>query len=213
MLGDNRNRPRTYSFEPVPVLVKEFHMKAPFLRSLWPVIALGAVIVLTCSCDSGKSDRPAKKSATPAKTVSKPATEPTTIAFDITRVLTGADAEAILGKTVAAPEVRTTAGTVVTCTYTAKDFSGISMFVRTASNPSTARLLFEKANKQSEKLAKVNPEPIAKLGDAAYWAGGDLNQLSVLKGRYWIIFSAQSVGDRAKGLTELAAAKALPRLP
>jgi len=186
-------------------------MKAPFLRLLWPIIAVGAALALACSCDSGKSDHPSKKT-TPAKPVSTPATEPP-ITLDLTQVLTKADAEAILGKGVSAPVVKTTAGKVVACTYTAKDLSEISMFVRVTSTPSKARLLFETANKHSKTLAKMRLNPVANLGDAAYWAGGDLNQLNVLKGRYWIIFSAQSVGDRAQKLTKLAAAKALPRLP
>jgi hypothetical protein len=181
-------------------------MRIASVRAALPVVAL----VLAAACGSGTSDQ-APPGATAAKAAARAMATAAPGALDASQVLTKADAEAVLGKEVGDPTVSNTAGVVSTCNYMAKDLTGLHLLIRAAASPDAARVIFEEARKQAEAMSRVEPEPVSGLGDAAYWAGGDLNQLNVVKGRYWMIFSAP-MADHPLELTKQAAERALPRV-
>ena len=187
-------------------------MAEPSFRTLRLLIALIAALALTASCSSGPDDKSAG-TATPATTAGAPSPTKTAAPLDLQQLLTKADVEAILGKQVAHPTTSNAGGTVFTCNYMAKDSSSLNMFARVSPDSAAARRLFEQAQAMSKNLSKTDPEPIAGLGDLAYWTGGDLNQLNVLKGRYWIIFSAPFAKEQAQELTQKAATLVMQRLP
>ncbi len=181
-------------------------MRIALARPAWPVIAL----VLAAACGSGTPDQ-APGGAAAAKAATKAMATAAPGAIDASQILTKADAEAVLGKEVGDPTATSTAGVVSTCNYMAKDLTGLHMLIRASASPDAARVIFEEAQKQSKVLSRADPEPVEGLGDAAYWAGGSLDQLNVLKGRYWVILSAAGAAHPLD-VTKLAAEKALPRL-
>ena len=132
--------------------------------------------------------------------------------MDASEILTKEDAEAILGKPIENPEVSGAGTTVSTCNYYAADASGIGLLVRSAPDSDSARIIFEQARLQSKSMSFVEPQQIAGLGDMAYWAGGNLNQMNVLEGKYWLIFTVFSGKDRSLELGKQAAERAIARL-
>jgi hypothetical protein len=94
-------------------------------------------------------------------------------------------------------------------TYIATDFSGIGLFVRA----STTARTFDEAQAASKSISGADPVPIEGLGEKAYWSGGKMNQLNVLKSGHWLIVTVPMGGDKSLDLAKLAAEKALARIP
>jgi len=128
-------------------------------------------------------------------------------------LLTQEEAAAILGEPVEKPANSTTGGTVSNCNWMTSSFQMIGILVRLASTPEEAETVRNQAHQQSKSLSGVDPEDIPGLGENAYWAGGNINQLNVFKGKYWLIITA-SKGNGSENLTlaKAVAEKALPRL-
>jgi hypothetical protein len=79
------------------------------------------------------------------------------------------------------------------------------LLVRKASSQAEANQVFADAMAQSKNLSGVAPVKISGVGDQAYWAGGTLTQMNVLKGDAWYIMNVRvpNGNEQAKAL-ELA---------
>jgi hypothetical protein len=128
--------------------------------------------------------------------------------YDACQLLTKADAEASLGGTVKDPlrNVSQTADgktTVSDCTYSqplptgTTDITKIGtagLLIRKAATQAEANQVFADAMKQSKSLSGVDAISINGVGDKAYWAGGSLTQMNVLKGDAWYIVNVHVPG-------------------
>ncbi|MCC6563807.1 hypothetical protein IT087_02860, partial [Candidatus Uhrbacteria bacterium] len=85
---------------------------------------------------------------------------------------------------------------VSSCSYATNaelpvDVKVASVLIRKAADVAEALRVYEEARSQSKGLSGVDPVDIQNLGDRAYWAGGGLKQLNVLKGDAWFIVNIQ----------------------
>jgi len=136
--------------------------------------------------------------------------------YDACQLLTKAEVEAVLGGTVKDPlrNVSQTADgkiTVSDCTYSQplppgttdiRKIGTIGLLVRKATNQTEANKVFADAMAQSKGLSGVEPVKVNGVGDQAYWAGGSLTQMNVLKGDAWYIVNVRipSGDEQAKAL-------------
>jgi len=143
--------------------------------------------------------------------IGKPETPPK--AVSACSLLTQEEAAAILGEAVEKPTNSATGGTVSNCNWMTPSFHMVGILVRLAASPAEAETVRVEAHRQSKSLSGVDPEDVTGLGEAAYWAGGNINQLNVFKGNYWLIITA-SKGKASDNLAlaKAVAEKALPRL-
>jgi hypothetical protein len=89
------------------------------------------------------------------------------------------------------PTLRDTAGIVSTCSYTNPDtFDSMTLLVRRSLDKQEAAVVNSNAKAESKSLSGVDAEDVTGLGDSAYWAGGNLNQLNVFRGEDWLILTA-----------------------
>jgi hypothetical protein len=123
----------------------------------------------------------------PAKTSSK---------LDACLLLTKSDAEELMGEAASSPTSSHVGETVSRCGYMSQSGSKrVSLLVRQASSHNEAVQIFQKAQNKSKGLSGSDPQAVPGLGDAAFWAGGTLKQLNVLKGDAWLIVSAHFGSD------------------
>jgi hypothetical protein len=133
-------------------------------------------------------------------------------------VLSVADASAVLGgevKSTPGPEVtRPDGGSFVSnCGFSSDQARGINVILRQAADVSSLRAQFTDAYKNIESVYGVKPQLLQNLGDSAFWIGGSVNELNVIKGGRWltILTFGLSQDDRLS-LAQNAAAKILPNL-
>ncbi len=172
-----------------------------------------ALLLLVAPLAAVACDKPA---ATDTATVTKPViAQPDAPAKAVSAcsLLTQEEAAAILGEPVEKPTDSAVGGTVTNCNWMTPSFHMVGILVRLASSPAEAETVRQEALRQSKSLSGVDPEDVAGLGENAYWAGGNINQLNVFKGNYWLIITA-SKGKATENLTlaKAVAEKALPRL-
>jgi len=136
--------------------------------------------------------------------------------IDACTLLTKTDAEALLGGAVKEPTTthNENGGTVVTqCHYSneAGD-KQVGLLARQAPSAAEARQVFESARSAAKSLSGVDPKTISGLGDDAYWTGGNLAQLNVLKNDLWLVISARQGKADRWAATKDVANKVLSRL-
>ena len=136
---------------------------------------------------------------------------------DACGLLTKADAESFLGESVGQPATsRTEAmGNIVTqCRYSSTSGKRVGLLARQAATPDQAAKVFRQARDTSNELSGAAPQMISGLGDDAYWTGGNLKQLNLLKGGVWLIITA-SPGNGIDPLeaSKVVAGKILIRIP
>jgi hypothetical protein len=109
-------------------------------------------------------------------------------------LLTKEDAESFLGEPVGTPATTHTeaiGNTVTQCRYIATSGNKrVSLLLRQAATADEAAKIFRQASDTSKELSGADPQVIGGLGDSAYWTGGNLKQLNVLKGDAWLIITA-----------------------
>jgi hypothetical protein len=176
-------------------------------------LALSVLILGLAACGSKEEDpqgsasdnKPAASQSTaPAEPPAAAPSKPNAAEF-----LTKADAEAVLGKSVGDPTVQDTGINSSNVTYLTADFKGIALFVRTG----TTSKAFDDAQAAFKSKLGVDATPIEGLGEKAFWAGGKLNQLNVLKNGHWLIITIPLGGETAFDLAKQAAEKTLARVP
>lgn len=137
--------------------------------------------------------------------------------YDSCTLLTMVDAEAVLGQKVNTPltsgaATEGQATTVSSCSYatngeTPADVKVASLLVRKAATLEEANKVFDNARAESKKLSGVDPVDVANLGDRAYWSGGSLTQMNVLKGQAWLIVNVQDKQSRTNQQQAFEAAR------
>lgn len=139
-------------------------------------------------------------------------------AIDSCALITAADAQAVLGGPVKAPEkpVEGEGVAVVTsCAYRseASGLNHVTLIARRLDTSSSARSDFDQLKRDMEPQLNVTPSDVAGLGDGAFWAGGSVNQLAVLKGNAELLIMVNgSQGATPEAAARSLAEKALGRL-
>jgi hypothetical protein len=186
-------------------------MKSKVIAPVAWSLVLGVLMLGLAACGSKenepKGSTPSSKSETSQSAA--PAAAPAQTKINAAEFFTKADAEAVLGKPVNDPTIQGDGIYTSNVSYIATDFTGISLYVRAGTSPRT----FEEAQAKSKSISDVDPVPVAGVGEKAYWAGGKLNQLNVLKNQNWLIISVFAGGEQSLDLTKKAAEKILPRVP
>jgi hypothetical protein len=100
------------------------------------------------------------------------------------------------------------------CTYTTGSTEApgvLSLEVRPARDPQRAARLHKASKGSLQTLSRGQVEDVSGVGDAAFWVGGDLRQLHVLRGRNLLIITIQA-GDDPRAAARQVAATVLGRL-
>jgi hypothetical protein len=139
--------------------------------------------------------------------------------IDACQLITKADAEAALGEAVKAPENPITGeglAAVTSCKYTvasAPSVNNVSLIVRRLDSADAAKADFDQLKKDMEPKLNVTPNDVPGLGDAAFWSGGAVNQLAVLKGKVQLLIYVRGPqGISPEATAQALATKALGRL-
>jgi hypothetical protein len=131
--------------------------------------------------------------------------------LDACALLTKEDAESFLGEGVGAPATTHTeamGNTVTQCRYSASSGNKrVGLLLRRASTADEAAKIFKQARDASKELSGAEPQVIDGLGESAYWTGGNLKQLNMLKGDAWLIVTARP----GNGTDPLEASKNISR--
>ena len=191
------------------------------MKKLLPVLAVLALAGFGC----GKA--PAANTTDPINaakdTTSAPSNPIQNKKYDGCVLFTKADAEAVLGMKANDPlhsgaATEDQATIVSSCSYATSgempsDVKVASLLVRKAIDSVEAMRVYDEARAQSKGLSGVDPVDVQGLGDRAYWAGGSLTQLNVLKGDAWLIVNIQDTKstDLQKQATE-AVRRALDKM-
>jgi len=127
------------------------------------------------------------------------------------QLLTRDDAEALLGGPVLEPPVTSSMADIGVVSWRCGYISAaknptkvVTLLANRWQEPGGVRRAFEHAHTLSQTISGQVPENVDGLGDRAYWSGGKVNQLNVLRGRDWLVIS----GTAGPGLDQLAPAKA-----
>ncbi|HOW84771.1 MAG TPA: hypothetical protein P5119_05395 [Candidatus Aminicenantes bacterium] len=131
--------------------------------------------------------------------------------IDASRLLTKEEAGEILGTTILVVKTGGDGVGYSSATYVTSDGSTIVVLVQPSRDAAAAQAVFDKNKGTSKSTSGVDPEPVAGLGDRAFWAGGRANTLAVVKGRYWLSV-AMFLIDSPKEPARKLAAKVLERL-
>lgn len=138
--------------------------------------------------------------------------------LDACALLGKEDAESFLGEPVGAPATTHTeamGNTVTQCRYSASSGNKrVGLLLRQAGTAEDAAKIFKQARDASKELSGADPQTIDGLGESAYWTGGNLRQLNVLKGDAWLIVTA-SPGNGTDPLeaSKNVSRKILARMP
>ena len=175
------------------------------MKKFLPFVAFASLAVFGAGCDKTKPASPSPVATTNQEM------KLLELKYDACQLLTKTDVETSLGVTVKDPlrNVSQTADgqiTVSDCTYSQpasantdiKNIATAGLLVRKASNQTEANSVFADAMAQSKTLSGVAAVKITGVGDQAYWAGGSLTQMNVLKGDAWYIFNIQLPGGNAE---------------
>lgn len=131
--------------------------------------------------------------------------------IDASQMLTKEEVGAILGTTILAVKTGGDGVGYSSATYITSDGSTIVLLVQPSRDAAAAQAVFEKNKGASKSTSGVDPEPVAGLGDRAFWAGGRANTLAVVTGRYWLSVAMLLI-DSPKEPARKLAVKALQRL-
>jgi hypothetical protein len=179
------------------------------------VICTLTLTVFAAGCSSGPSTN--KANPTPNSQTAGSSGR-STQKIDACNLLTKADVESFLAEPVGTPATTHTEamGNMVTqCRYSAPTGNKrVGLLLRQASTVDEAAKIFKQARDTSKELSGADPQVIDGLGDSAYWTGGNLKQLNVLKGDAWLIITA-SAGNGTDPLeaNKSVSRKILARMP
>lgn len=155
----------------------------------------------------GGAAAPAGGSATPATGI-QGAKPPENLAC---KLLTPGDAEDLLGGPVQEPPVTSSMADIGVvswrCGYISQAKNPtkvVTLLAKRWQQADDARRAYEHAHALSQTISGQVPETMDGLGDRAYWSGGKVNQLNVLRGTDWLVVS----GTLGSGLDQLGPAKA-----
>jgi hypothetical protein len=167
------------------------------------------LLVLTVAlpaCGSASAPPPTEQEAQEAVSAAVP--------ISACSLLSEAEVAGILGEAILETKDTASGNTLSNCTWLTTSFHSLGILVRAGSSGSESQTIFEQALNSSKSISGADPENIEMMGERAYWAGGTLNQLNVLKGNYWIIVSVMH-SDRSMSSTvaRQAAQLLIDRIP
>jgi len=181
------------------------------------MIFLGLLISIAGLAGCGGSKTAETKNASakeqPANSVTRPKGK-----FDACALLTKEEVESFLAEPVGTPATTHTeamGNTVTQCRYSAPSGNKrVGLLLRQSSSVDEAAKVFKQARDTAKELSGADPQVIDGLGDSAYWTGGNLKQLNILKGDAWLIITASaSNGTDPLEASESVSRKILARMP
>ncbi len=133
------------------------------------------------------------------------------------QLLTRDDAEALLGGPVLDPPVTSRMADIGVVSWRCGYISAgkhpakvVTLLANRWQEADGVRRAFEHAHALSQTISGQAPENVDGLGERAYWSGGKVNQLNVLRGRDWLVISGTAgPGSDQLGPAKAAAAKIL----
>lgn len=179
------------------------------------VICTLTFTVLTTGCSSGTSTN--KPNSGPNSQTAG-SSDKSTQKIDACSLLTKADVESFLAEPVGTPATTHTeamGNTVTQCRYSAlAGNKRVGLLLRQAATADEAGKVFKQARDTAKELSGAEPQSIDGLGESAYWTGGNLKQLNVLKNDAWLIITA-SAGNGTDPLeaSKNVSRKILARMP
>ncbi len=162
------------------------------------LVALVVTVSLTAcsgpspSAPSPTADNPAPAMATVPNSATanpSPAVAPVanTSVPDACKLLTKDMAVSIVGPIAVGPKLVGPKDGMSSCTYIGEGYTSVlSLIIKGGISNSD----FDQAFQASKGLSGVDAVKVDGLGDAAYWSGGTLGQMNVLKGGNWMILTA-----------------------
>jgi hypothetical protein len=205
LFGMNRRR--------LTIMASEVSTPALSAAGLVPALSLALAMLLAGGCGQGGSGKAGQRTGQGDKAGS--GTQPAQV--DACELLPPADVQAV-SRDVAGSLSSTLDDAVghdpTQCSYGLAGGSPpkvLSLVIRQSATPEQAARLHQAAEAGLGSLAGSRVEPVAGLGDGAFWVGGRLQQLHVRKGATRLIFTVQLDKDALPAAKTLAA-KALARL-
>lgn len=133
-------------------------------------------------------------------------------------LLDRSEASSVLGgevKVTRGPEVTRPAGdvSVSNCGFASDQARTVNLLLRRSADASALAQEFAAARAAARDLYGVGPSDVPGLGEAAFWIGGTVNQLELLKGGSWItvmVFGLSS--DDRLAIARKTAAAISPKL-
>jgi hypothetical protein len=154
------------------------------IRLMFSGLLIALVALAGCSASGPASDT---HNPAPGKSAGR---------LDACSLLTPADAEALLREAPGEPVGSQIGEGVSRCGYTGRSGDKrVSLVARRASSSAEAARIFRTAQNESKNLSGVEPRPVSGLGDAAFWAGGTLRQLNVVRNDMWLIVASPGSAD------------------
>lgn len=136
--------------------------------------------------------------------------------IDACALLTKEDVESFLAQPVGTPATTHTeamGNTVTQCRYSGTSGNKrVALLLRQAASADEAVKIFKQARDASKELSGADPQVVDGLGESAYWTGGNLKQLNVLKGDAWLIITASNGTDPLEA-SKSVSRKILARMP
>jgi hypothetical protein len=169
-----------------------------FMKNLRFALTTLVVLFSISACSAPKAPS-AENAATPT-TPSNEAPAPVAVP-DACKYLTKEIAETVVGSVDTAPKTNGSGNGISNCMYLSTDLSAVSLLIQVGSSGSD----FEKGFGLSKSISGVDPVKVDGLGDGAFWAGGTLNQMNILKGNNLMIVSGMGLkGDTQSVLKDVS---------
>jgi hypothetical protein len=173
-------------------------------------LAAAALVAGLCACrQQGQGAGAPAASGGPAATATGGRVAP----IDACSLLTAGDAAVLLGGPVENPTVSghplPVAGNSSRCAYLTKSppLKVVNLLVEQLATPREAMSAYDHTRSISKLVSGMEPQDIPNLGDKAFWEGGSIDKLHVLKGNLWLVIGC-SVGpgrDQQAPATQTAA--------
>jgi hypothetical protein len=186
------------------------------LAALAVALSLAACAGPSSSTPSPTASNPAPAAATvpsPVAANPNPASAPVApvaqgALVDACKLLPQEAAEAVVGPLISVP--KTSFGDQrSSCAYMGKNYTSvITLVIRSG----VTNADFDTDFQASKGLSGVDPVTIDGLGDKAYWFGGTLNELNILKGGNWIMVLAMGVEGDLQSIDKGIAEKVLANM-
>jgi hypothetical protein len=183
------------------------------MKMIFPAVLISIVGLAACSGSKPLETKDASVKEQPANSGTRAKGK-----FDACGLLTKEDVELFLAEPVGTPATTHTeamGNTATQCRYSAlSENKRVGLLLRQAATADEAAKIFKQARDGSKELSGAEPQVIDGLGESAYWTGGNLKQLNVLKNDAWLIVTA-SVGNGTDPLEESknVSRKILARMP
>ncbi len=179
---------------------------------------LAAVLALTLGACGGKSEPKVGDTSSPQSTTT-PDSKANAVKIDACELFPADEASAIAGEQVSwmSSTLEDAVGRdPLNCSYNAGTTENpriLSLIVRPAPSPERAARMHKAARSSFETMVRGEIRDLPNLGESAFWAGGNIQQLRVLSGAHELAVTVNLGADQdGAAAAQKIAAQALERL-